>query len=326
MISIIVPVYNCEKYLPACIESILNQSYRDFEAILIDDCSTDQSYEICQQYAQKDQRIIVLKNEKNSGTSKGRNVGIKVARGELLAFVDDDDILEEDYLKIMYEKQKKYDADIVQCRFEKFYDENKIEPQTSVKKDVMHTNLGAINSLYMEHGVQTCVVFNKLYKKSIFDTLRFDDGKVHEDTFIIHKLLYASSKIVFIDNILYHYRKSGESITTSKFSKSRLDELEGIEQRVLFLKKVNRNLYIKSMIQLGELQVNLYYNMKKIFPEDKEQIYLIRANFNRYFNILKRYRAYMTRKARRDIFYFKYCPRIFYWLEYKNRLDFFTQS
>lgn len=326
MISLIIPVYNGGAYLDKCIQSILNQSYRDFELILVDDCSHDNSLEICNRYAKKDDRIKITSNKVTSGTAKTRNMGLNLAAGEFIVFIDHDDFIDVDYLKILYEKQQYYDADIVQCRFVKFTNEDSIEYPVVEKDDIIYNNIVALRTLFEDHSVQSCVVFNKIYKRFLFETIRFDDGKVHEDTFIMHRIFHLAEKVVFIDNVLYHYRKAPGSITMKQYNKTRLDELEALQARAHFLKKVDYELYILSLIQLAEGQVNQYYNMKKYLPHESEELYLIRSNFKRYFKIIKKHKNLMTEKNKINITYFNYFPRLFYMIKYKNCLDYFVET
>ncbi len=321
MISIIVPVYNGEKYLDCCIQSIVSQTYMDLDIILIDDCSDDNSLEICKKFAKQDNRIKVLSTEVNSGAAKARNIGLNAAQGEFIAFVDHDDFIDINFIKILFEKQQYYNADIVQCRFAKFKNFDNQEYVFSNVQDVIYDNNKVLKTLLGREGVQSCVLFNKIYRKDLFDTISFDDGKYHEDVFIIHKILHKAKKIVFIDNALYHYRRSPDSFTLKPFSQARLDLLEAFEARIYYFKKINLELYVLSIAQLADTLINFYYNMKKCNYKNKDDIYLIRSTFKIYYKIIRKY-SKMIKEPDNNYQLFLYFPKSYYLLKYRKCLDY----
>lgn len=315
MISIIVPVYNGEAYLDHCIKSLINQTYKDLEIILVNDCSPDHSLEICNRYAVIDSRIKVVSNKVTSGTAKARNLGLNNANGEYISFVDDDDFVEENFYEIMIQKILYYSADIVQCVYVPFKSDAENTKKDIIKEDKILQPMEVMELLFTD---QTCVVFNKLYRKKLFDDFRFDNGKFHEDLFIIHKILYNANKIVMIDYNLYHYRKTPNSITMKAFNKTRLDIIEGLEVRANFLKKIDNKLYLVALRQLADTLINTYYNMLEFFKEDKDDIYLIRSSFKRYYKIVRKYKYH-----RNEFTLFYYFPHIAYLTFFKKRMDYF---
>lgn len=145
MISIIIPIYNVEKYLNKCIDSILNQTYSDLEIILVDDGSTDKSSEICEYYKEIDNRIRVI-HKKNGGLSEARNVGIDIAKGEYIAFLDSDDWADENLYKRLYQLSQKYSSDISMCSFK--WVQNEKEVLNKIDEEIVYSNLEALNKIY----------------------------------------------------------------------------------------------------------------------------------------------------------------------------------
>lgn len=326
MVSVIIPVYNGGIYLEPCITSIIQQSYTDLEIILIDDGSKDNSLQICRDYAKREKRIQVIANGTTLGTAKTRNIGINASHGEYIAFVDDDDIIHQNFFELLYKKEQQSGADIIQCTFQWFSQEQDINRDVTIKAEHHFDGISAVKELCStgDVNVQYCVVFNKLFRRELFDTVRFEDGKVHEDVFIMHKLFLKAQKIVFLEIQLYFYRKNPDSITKITYHKKRLDNLEAMEQRAFYVKEKDRDIYIMALIQLLHAQINNYYNMKKFFPEDKLNIYLIRSNFKRYYAIVKRHKNLMVCNEPIKFKLFLYIPHIYYAVVYRHELDYFT--
>lgn len=215
MISIIVPVYNVEEYIDDCISSILAQSWRDFELILVDDGSTDRSGSLCDSYAQKDARIQVI-HQKNAGQAAARNVGLTHAKGSHIVFVDSDDYIERDMLRSMAEVEKRTDADLVMCGY-KLIREEETEEKPLFNRVIKAKEFWkyAHNKKYLVACVMTC---NKLIRADIFDNLRFREGIINEDTNILFPLISGCKTIAFIKPCLYCYRIREGSTMTSPYT------------------------------------------------------------------------------------------------------------
>ena len=213
LISVIVPVYNDEKYLGECIDSVLKQSYKNFELILINDGSTDNTLSIMNKYKSLDNRIVVI-DKANEGPSAARNDGLDIAKGQYISFLDSDDIfLSEDYLKLLYEKLIEYDADKAICYMTKF-DDNTIPTieEYDIKMDWTTGKTILMNKLpYFLVGN----TLSYLFKKEDFDNLRFPVGHIMEDNAILHRLLLKSEKIAIVNKTIYAYRKKPLSLTRS---------------------------------------------------------------------------------------------------------------
>lgn len=223
-ISVIVPVYNVEKYLENCIKSVINQSYKDLDIILIDDGSTDESSNICDFYKQHDSRITVL-HQMNSGLSAARNAGIEISKGDAIIFLDSDDYLDKFSIEKMVSFLEKYDADISILNM-KYVNENfndEIHEKADEKISIL-SNIEAIEeSLYQKNF--TCCAPSKLYKKNVIGSIRFPVGKVSEDLATCHLFLDNADRIVFSKYYGYYYRQQPNSIMHS-FNPKRLDALE----------------------------------------------------------------------------------------------------
>lgn len=237
-ISIILPVYNVEEYLDECIQSILNQTFKNYELIIINDGSTDDSGKICDGYAIKDKRIKVIHKE-NGGISSARNVGIKQSSGNFIVFIDSDDYIEANMLECLYEYITKYNTDMVICDFVYKCENNIINNEVNENKIKIYNSREAQAELYGNKYLNFAVAWSKIYRKSLFNDLYFDENRIHEDEFIAHKILNKCNKIIFIPNKLYVYRIRNNSITNSKYSLKRFDRVYAIEDRLKFYRELN---------------------------------------------------------------------------------------
>lgn len=226
-VSVIMPVYNAVKYLANTIESILNQTYKDFELILIDDGATDGSSEICKDYAQKDSRIIYI-NQQNKGICAARNKGILIANGKYLAFSDHDDIYELNYLQRLYDLAEESNADVVKCSV-KYYNQDssgKIKEEYSILKEevILHRD---IIDRYCEFPICFWGVWNALYKRELIrkNFIEFDETmKYGQEDFMFNiELLPHITKMASTSECLYvHYKRLSQS-TSSKFNYKRME-------------------------------------------------------------------------------------------------------
>jgi glycosyltransferase involved in cell wall biosynthesis len=217
IISIIVPVYNTEKYLHKCLDSILCQSFYDFELILIDDGSKDSSGSICAKYAKIDERIKVVHKE-NEGVSQARNLGIEMAKGKYIAFVDSDDFIEPDMFNLLYMIIKDYNADIAVCGFYKIDEKYNNVLYDEIQRLNTEKALSLVLNYYNEFSPS---VVNKLFNKNLIvkHRIRFNRQiTMGEDLLFTCKCIYHSSKIVQSYSAKYHYRKNDSSATRMAFN------------------------------------------------------------------------------------------------------------
>lgn len=210
LISVIVPVYNVEEYLPKCIDSIINQTYRNLEIILVDDGSPDNSPKICDEYAKKDKRIKVI-HKKNGGVSSARNYGIKESTGEFISFVDADDWVDRKYIEVLYSTSIEYNSDYVCCGYNRVYN-NKKEEINSTGDVIEYTNNEyLIKLLNVQNSYGFCHM--KLIKKNALKSVRFDEKLlVGEDALFNVMLCNNISKAVVVNKPLYNYRFNSNSV------------------------------------------------------------------------------------------------------------------
>lgn len=234
-ISIIIPIYNVEKYLKQCIESILNQTYKNFEMILIDDGTKDNSGIICDEYAKKDSRIKVI-HQKNMGLSGARNTGLKIATGDYISFIDSDDFIDNKMFEVMLLALKKSDTDIVECGTIFCNEVGEYIRENTINKTKIYNSKEQIKELLISGSITT-TSWGKLFKKELFKNFEFPLGKYHEDTFTTYKLLHFSQKTVVLNKGFYHYRQVNGSIMNSSFNLKHLDSIEAILERSKFIEK-----------------------------------------------------------------------------------------
>ena len=234
IISVIVPVYRVESYLNQCILSIVSQTYKNLEVILIDDGSPDQCGIMCEEWAKKDQRIKVIHKE-NGGLSDARNAGLNVASGMYIAFVDSDDFVAPTMLEQLLNVLEQESADIAECNYTCFTDERPAAAYTDYGRAVSYETKEAL-SLLLDESTFKYTVWNKLYRRSIFDSLRFEFGKLHEDVFFTWQVFGLCEKIAKLECSLYYYRQRNDSIMGSGFSLRNLDSLEARKRQYLYIK------------------------------------------------------------------------------------------
>lgn len=238
LISIIVPIYNVEKFLTNCIESLIHQTYQNLEIILVDDGSTDKSKEISDEYAKKFNNVVVF-HKRNGGLSDTRNYGITKANGKYICFVDSDDYVNKRYCEILYKNIKQTNADISTCAFLRV-DDTYISKEADYRNEdikIYEKDIDKQKNILYELNGDTVVAWNKLYRKEIWDEIHYPIGKLHEDEYIIHHILDKCGKIVYTNLKLYYYYQRDNSIMTSKYNEKKLDIIDALYDRLNFYKK-----------------------------------------------------------------------------------------
>lgn len=271
LISVIVPIYKVERYLKACVDSIVNQTYSNLEIILVDDGSPDRCPEICDEYARLDNRIKVIHQE-NGGLSAARNSGIDVARGEFLTFIDSDDFVAKNYVELLYDGMLKFDADISIASFCTFTKEDELEIQSNelpfveITRDECFRRYGSLNAELSMPFISAC---NKLYKKDFFASIRFPIGKLYEDAFTTYKLLDKAKKIVFTPSKLYFYRINPQSILGQSFREKHLEMVDAFRSGFDFFDKKGENeiasLFIPPMLMR---EIYCWWSVKQILKNE----------------------------------------------------------
>lgn len=240
MISVVVPVYNVAQYLPDCMNSIFAQNVADMEVILVDDGSTDNSGALCDQYAKKYGNVKVI-HQKNAGLSAARNTGIEAAKGEFITFVDSDDMLADGFISTALELAKTYQADFiafshVRCKAETQWPMKCLSQSEDYKPRVYDERVQKMQKFLIGTEIGT-TAWAKVYRRELFETIRYPVGKYHEDVFTTYKVVDKANRVVTISQVGYLYRKSPNSITTSGFSVKRLDSVEGKLHQLAFIQE-----------------------------------------------------------------------------------------
>lgn len=235
LITVVVPIYKTEKYLRECVDSILNQSYKNLEILLIDDGSPDQCGEICDNYQKADSRIKVI-HQKNQGLSGARNAAIDIAKGKYITFVDSDDWISDNMIESLYEYMQNKKVQMTVCSFESFFEDG----------TAISSNLETCVYIYSKEKALDCFLFNdyltpcvcgKLYAIDLWKNVRCPEGKLFEDQFTTYKLIDLCEKIVFTTMPMYHYRKHSDSIGHSTFNKKTYHLYDAIHEEYEYIIK-----------------------------------------------------------------------------------------
>lgn len=267
-ISVIVPVYKVENYIRRCVDSILNQTYADLEIILVDDESPDNCPAICEEFKEKDARVKVI-HQQNAGLSGARNAGIDIATGEYLAFVDSDDYLAVDFIESLYKAMIVTKSDIAMCKYE-YVKGDTMTQSHKPGENIVYTGVEMIENMYSPDGAFFVVAWNKLYKRQLFDKIRYPKGRIHEDEATTHRLYYEAERAVFVERYLYGYFVGGESITRKKFNKNRLDWAWSVEQRLDFLEnKGLKDLLPTAIKAYADGVIDLFFQCKEGLENSK---------------------------------------------------------
>lgn len=297
LISIIVPIYNVEKYLPKCIKSIQAQTYKNLEIILVDDGSPDGCGDICDDFAENDNRIKVIHKE-NGGLSDARNAGIDIATGRYLAFVDSDDYISNRFVEELYSSIKDSDADIAICNFELVNEHGKVIENVvpSPLIDGIYDGEDIFNNKFAAPGHwYWAIAWNKLYKSEVFNNLRFEKGKLHEDEYFANRVFLLTNRVVVINNKLYYYVQRKDSIMNKALTIKNLDILDAIYERIeLHHKYAAYNaMYCDLCCILG------YINKMKLIHGDGEQVKLIKKEaVHRFKKYVRQLFFYVSSKRR----------------------------
>lgn len=238
-VSIIIPVYKVEKYLKECVDSVLAQTHRDLEVILVDDGSPDNCGLICDEYALKDNRIRVI-HKANGGLSDARNTGLDIASGDYISFVDSDDIIAISFIETLLSNIG--DSDICFCNYIIFHDHENVKNFEIADFEMLEFPARKLLSELMTfHYPASVIACNKLYKRKLWKEVRYPFGKIHEDEFVIHQILDRCNKVKFLNVGLYYYRQRPQSIMTSltQQNKAMLDKLDALFYRRLYFLKYN---------------------------------------------------------------------------------------
>ena len=319
MVSVIIPIYNVEKYLEECVESVLYQTYQDLEIILVDDGSPDGCGAICDEYAQKDKRVKVIHKE-NGGLSDARNAGLDVCRGDYIVFVDSDDCIHPQMIERLYNLLMKYQTDMAICSFQDI-EENEMPLYAKYDaqgKEYCFEKENIMNQL-QSRNLLTVVAWNKIYKARLFENIRYPKGYIHEDEFIIHKLLHLCTRTVYTEEKLYYYRKRGDSIMGNISPKKIQDIYLAYEDRISFLEeKQYGRIITDTKLQLMH-QITKYYKLIKKRDDAKELLAYMGDKFAELYQ-QKEVQEALTAELKKEYGLFYQSPSRYYAYVKKNKV------
>lgn len=310
-VSIIVPVYNVSEYIEKCVESILSQTYKNIEVILVDDGSPDDCPQICDDIATKDGRVKVV-HKKNGGLSSARNSGIEIATGDYIAFVDSDDYVFNDYIETLVNACIENDCKISACGYFEYYSENYCKTVCGASSYTISPE-EAIKDIFTMKNEICVVAWNKLYAADLFmqHNIRYPEGKIHEDVFTTYKLCALSNKIVYVNKPLYYYVQRSGSIMGQSFSEKRLQLIDAVksiepfvEQRSPEFDKEFQYYVFLNYLTLLNTMADCNYKDKKLFCELRAKI------FEMYSEL--RVNEYFGKKNKLTCFFLKFGLTMFY--------------
>ncbi len=293
MISVIFPIYNVEQQLRRGIDSILQQTYKNFELILVNDGSTDSSLSICREYEKIDSRVKVI-DQANQGVSVARNTGIDNACGEWIAFVDPDDYVHPSYLERLYEVVIQTGSDISVCNYRIVHEERDAFNQIEKTVPQIYSGYESLNNFFGSQYTRNVCPWGKLVKKELHKGLKYPIGRVQEDAHITYRLFERANKVAYIDEFLYHYYQRKNSIMNhpakEKFLARRDDAIHAQQEMINFFYNVSYELYYKkSLSLLTYTYANACYQLYQIYGDkDTFNIYYNRfkLHYKKYKNIM----------------------------------------
>ena len=298
LISIIVPVYNVEDYVEKCINSIINQTYENIEIIIINDGSTDNSYEICKRFKDKRIKLFTIKNK---GLSGARNYGISKSKGKYLAFVDSDDYIENNMIEVLYNNLIKEDADLSCCSLYEVF-KNEIISKSKKDKYYVMNNYETIKRTFTDEGLNV-YVWNKLYKKDLFKKIKFPVNKNSEDIYVMYEIISLCEKVVYESIPKYYYVQRKNSIVNNT-NKINIDAIEASLHAINYLNN-NKELQRYAIKNYLNTRLRCY---KKLLYSNKDD----KTIRNDYLRELKKYNNIpYTNKEKIELFLLKYLPGIY---------------
>lgn len=308
LISVIVPIYNVEKYLGRCIESIVNQTYKNIEIILVDDGSPDNCPEICDNWEKKDERIKVIHKE-NGGLSDARNAGLEIASGDYISFIDSDDYISLDFFETLLETMISENSDIVECSVVKFYEKNNFDDYYDDLSVCSFNKINGLSALISENPFHQHV-WNKLYQFSLVSDIPFAVGKLNEDEFWTYQIFGRAKKVTKINKTMYYYFQRENSIMGNMYNLKRLDALEG---------KYNRQKYIEDNFPQITQQSKLEFFGSCIFACQSSMRFLNKKDKKKAMEVLKKYVS-ECKLSREDLLLLKWKKKL--WFSFANRAFF----
>lgn len=286
LISIVVPIYNVEAFLPYSLERIINQTYNNIEIILVNDGSTDNSKIICQEYVKKDRRIKLI-NQENKGAATARNVGIQNATGEYIGFMDPDDTISLEFYECLYKLITETESDIAECATTQISQKDFFEGKYKFDSidDLKYKTINRSEALHRIHNEEiyivgkSLVVWNKIYKRELWNNVKFPDGKRYEDDATTYKIFNEINQLVTIEKILHNYVQRENSAMHQEFSKIRLEALDVFDEHIEFFGKFpDRYLFCKCLVRYLRIITTLLDEALNSNYKEKNEVKMILQN------------------------------------------------
>ena len=309
-ISIIVPVYKCENYIHRCVNSVLNQTFTDFELILVDDGSPDNCGEICNEYIKMDNRVTVIHKE-NGGQASARNSGVAKAKADWLFFVDSDDAIHPQTLEKLYPAVVENNTKIGTCNLQQGNQlpENFSKELKNSPPEILALNEDNLLNLSKNVQYYYWVIGGKILHKSIYEKYPLTEGRIYEDNAVVCKWLHEAGKITILDEKLYFYYVNTTSTTKKAFNTKQLDVLWAFREQIEFFDSLG---YKKMLDYLCtyyfEISANMQYrakteNAKKLIPYIKEQEKEIKTLYVPYIKLNAEQKLYYYERTSKPMFY-----------------------
>lgn len=315
LLSVIIPVYNVEKYLDKCVQSVVDQTYSDLEIILVDDGSTDSSGMLCDNWKEKDRRISVI-HKNNGGLSSARNTGIAAAKGDFISFIDSDDFIESEMYETMIYAQLRSGKDISCCgRIVDVWGKYEKE-EFVISKETVYTQEETIKQILLLNiiDVSSC---DKIYKSTLFENLRYPEGKISEDAAIIFDLVKASNGFVHVGKPFYHYIYRLNSISKTTYNHKKHDVYTNCVNTQAFINNNYPNLNKICKIYCAQTALCLLESMY----EDKKSIKNFHEDYEEYKSLFRKGLIYLLGEKNIDlkikiksIFMYTHCFNLFIFL------------
>jgi glycosyltransferase involved in cell wall biosynthesis len=303
LITVIINAYNVEKYIKKCLDSIVNQTYKNLEIIIVNDGSTDKTLEICKSY--KDKRIRII-NTENQGLALSRNTGLDNAKGEYYYFVDADDFVELDVIEYLYKLIKKYDRRIAMCENLKIYDYNfkkqEVEEEITIKDDKE-----MIARIMYDIGMSG-TTWNKLYHKSIFATRRFEN-RIVNDIVVTYKCYIDAGEVIFSNQCKYYYLKHPDSILGRSVRERQIDMYKASLERYYYIKNIYPDLIDNDIGML--LMIFHRYRVDYAKMADFIKSAKMKKKYNEIFSLKKVLKCRVSRRMKVKLILFRINPKIY---------------
>lgn len=307
LLSVIIPVYNVEKYLKRCVDSVLNQKYRNLQIILVDDGSTDSSGKICDEFLIKDDRINVIHKD-NGGLSSARNIGLDNAKGELITFLDSDDYVDASMYNELIEILEKNSCDIAACAVQEVDEEYKIQTRKTFDNSLSFlTREEVIEDLYKQEKVRF-EVWNKVYTKEVLEDVRFIKGQIYEDVNFDRLVFQKIKKYAFLNKPLHFYLTKRPGNTNSRFSEKKLNIFHELDKFIKDIETMGLPMRVRDKFEA--IKVNFCIGLSlaaKQHKADRQTRQFLRKKFKE-LKVNNRNNNYISRKA---VWLFSFSPFLY---------------